>query len=75
MPAHNTFPRYTLYLRRRDASCRVVCEPGGHVMTLRRAYRSSQRLSISGVFAEFEYATAVFFLDEEIVRVDEFSGG
>ena len=49
-----------------------MCEPGGYIMTLRRAYRSSQRLSISGVFVEFEYATAVFFLDEEIVRVDEF---
>ena len=73
MPAHNTFPRYTLYLRRRDAACRVVCEPSGAVMPIRRAYRSGQRLAVSGVFVEFEYATAVFFLDEEIARVDEFS--
>ena len=75
MTAHHTspFPRYTLYQRRRDASCRVVCEPSGHAMPLRRAYRSDRRLNIGGVFVEFEYATAVFFLDEEIVRVDEFS--
>jgi hypothetical protein len=60
--------KYTL-LMRPDGTIRVL-DRTGRIMAVRRAYRSSN--GIAGVFVEFHEETGVFFLDEEIQRVDEF---